>query len=194
MLRCALLIALVAVLTPVFAQIEPAARPFLASTEVARPRFAIRALDYTICLIIHEGEAADAESCVRSAIDFSGRRLLAETESRFGEDEVQTKIVYKGGQARMTGFLKALLAVLSTVTPERTLQVFENPADPIPLRRMINSKTYLFQEGAPVLLSSQRLTRYRLNPNLDDALFTFGNGEAAEATSSGKRAPAKTPR
>lgn len=72
---------------------------------------------------------------------------------------------------------KRLLAFVSEVPPRNLLHVLENPADPVPMRRFISGKVYRLEKGEPKLSSSQRLTRYRLNPTLNDALFTFGEPE-----------------
>lgn len=89
---------------------------------------------------------------------------------------------------------KKLLALVSDVPPEHLMLVLADPAEPVLMRRMLSGSVYWLRGGKPVLAHTQRLTRYRLNPKLADALFTFGNGAAAAATSSGKAAPAKTPR
>ncbi len=87
-----------------------------------------------------------------------------------------------------------LLALVIDVFPEQLMLVLADPVEPVLMRRMLSGSVYWLRGGKPVLAHTQRLTRYRLNPKLEDALFTFGNGEAAAATSSGKRVPAKTPR
>lgn len=69
---------------------------------------------------------------------------------------------------------KKLLAFVGEVPPRKLLHVLENPDDTVPMRRFISGKSYWLENGRPKLFSSQRLTRYRLNPTLDDALFTFG--------------------
>ncbi len=87
-----------------------------------------------------------------------------------------------------------LLALVIDVSPEQLMLVLADPAEPVLMRRMLSGSVYWLRGGKPVLAHTQRLTRYRLNPKLEDALFTFGNGAGAAATSPGKRVPAKTPR
>lgn len=89
---------------------------------------------------------------------------------------------------------KRLLAYIVETPPEHLLHVLANPDEPVLIRRLLSGSVYWLGRGEPVLSHTQRLTRYRLNPKLNDALFTFGSGGGAEATSPGKRAPAKTPR
>lgn len=57
------------------------------------------------------------------------------------------------------------------------LQVYTNPEDPVPYRRFVNSTTYTLKGKTPTLTGKIKVTRYRLNPKLNDALFTFGGPE-----------------
>ena len=100
----------------------------------------------------------------------------------------------KTGMRFVFGGNKELLAYVAEVPPERLLHVLADPDEPVLMRRMLSGSAYWLGRGEPVLIHTQRLTRYRLNPNLSDRLFTFGNAAAAEATLPGKRAPARTPR
>lgn len=257
-----------------FGQIDPAARPFLENVAAARPRVPVRALDYTICYISYE-ESDRTETCVRTAADFVGQRMLMEsrevgkavTEMVYADGQVRqgdsvsgrpgvlpedqaaivkrsfdylAELVRTGGalpdeilRATYDGFRsygkvvsgeqvtadvvaaslytgnitprqttmrfvfrddQKLLALVIDAFSEQLMPVLANPDEPVPMRRMLSGSVYWLRGGGPVLAHTQRLTRYRLNPELADGLFTFGNGAAAEATSPEKRAPARTPR
>ena len=89
---------------------------------------------------------------------------------------------------------KELLAYVVEVPPERLLHLLADPDEPVLMRRMLSGSVYWLGRGKPVLAHTQRLSHYRLNPELSEALFTFGNGAAAAATSPRRTAPAKTPR
>ncbi len=58
------------------------------------------------------------------------------------------------------------------------LQVYSNPEDPSPYRRFMNTTTYSLIKGkTPTLTGKVKVTRYRVNPTLNDTLFTFGEPE-----------------
>ena len=71
------------------------------------------------------------------------------------------------------GKQKQIIAFVTELPPRNMLFVLDNPADTVPMRRFISSKMYWLEDGKPKLSSSQRLTRYRLNPKLSDNLFTL---------------------
>ena len=58
-----------------------------------------------------------------------------------------------------------------------TLQVYTDPKDPVAYRRFMNSATYSLKGKTPTLTGKIKVARYRLNPTLNDALFTFGGPE-----------------
>ena len=87
---------------------------------------------------------------------------------------------------------KKLLALIIEAPPEFLLLVLEDPAEPVLMRRMLSGSVYWLRGGGPVLAHTQRLTGYRLNPELPDA-FTFGSGAGAAKTSPERTAPARTP-
>lgn len=274
MFRCVALGVLLALVTIGFGQIDPAAQPFLESVRPVAPPVPVRSLDYTICYTSYE-EADRTETCVRTAADFAGQRMLM--ESRDGGKTV-TETVSSGGRVRMrdpvsgrptvlpedqaaiirrsfnygaemvrtggalpdeilgatydgfrsygkivsgeqvtaevraasffTGNItprettmrfvfsdeQKLLALVMDVFSEQLMLVLADPAEPVLMRRMLSGSVYWLRGGKPVLAHTQRLTRYRLNPKLGDALFTFGSGVEAEATSLKRTAPARTPR
>ena len=58
-----------------------------------------------------------------------------------------------------------------------TLQVYTDPEDPIPYRRFVNTTIYTLKGKTSTLTGKTGVTRYRLNPALNDAMFTFGGPE-----------------
>lgn len=57
------------------------------------------------------------------------------------------------------------------------LQVYSNPEDPSPYRRFMNTTTYSLKGKTPTLTGKVKVTRYRVNPTLNDTLFTFEEPE-----------------
>lgn len=121
------------------------------------------------------GEQVTAE--VMAAPFFTGNVTPRETTMRFvfGDDQ-------------------KLLAFVTAVFSEQLMLVLTDPAEPVLMRRTLSGSVYRLRGGKPVLAHTQRLTRYRLNPELADDLFTFGSGAGAETTSPRKTAPARTPK
>lgn len=73
-------------------------------------------------------------------------------------------------QGRTTGSVSKI--------PQGTLlQVYTDPEDPSPYHRFMNATTYTPKGQTPTLTGESKVTRYRLNPTLNDALFTFGGPE-----------------
>jgi len=77
--------------------------------------------------------------------------------------EVTTQFIFDG-EGRAIGAV--------TETPQgRILTVYTNPDDPIPYRRFMNAKAYTLDGEKVTLMSETRVTRYRINEPLDEALF-----------------------
>lgn len=64
-------------------------------------------------------------------------------------------------------------SVVKTPQQGTLLQVFTNPEDPVPYRRYANTTLYTLEGKTPTLLGETKITRYRVNPKLNEALFTF---------------------
>ena len=66
---------------------------------------------------------------------------------------------------------RKLLAFVSAVSSRELLHVLANPDDPVPMRRFISGKSYWLENGKTKLFSSQRLTHYRVDGPVGEALF-----------------------
>ena len=64
-------------------------------------------------------------------------------------------------------------SVVKTPQQGTLLQVYTNPEDPVPYRRYADATLYILEGKTPTLLGETKLTRYRVNPELNEALFTF---------------------
>lgn len=64
-------------------------------------------------------------------------------------------------------------SVVKTPQQGTLLQVFTNPEDPVPYRRYANTTLYTLEGKTPTLLGETKITRYRVNPKLNEALFTL---------------------
>ena len=73
-------------------------------------------------------------------------------------------------QGRVTGSV-------SETSQGTLLQVYTDPEDPSPYHHFMNATSYTLEGKTPTLTGETKITRYRLNPTLDDAMFTFGEPE-----------------
>ena len=86
----------------VFGQIDPKAKPFLGSINEAQnitPGATTRTLDYILCSTSHEDNKG--KTCTRTVVDFVNRRMMVEAHSDTDKSE-NFQLIYKNGQATIT--------------------------------------------------------------------------------------------
>lgn len=100
--RIAYAIAILALCSPAFGQIDPKAEPFLDFTDmVQKSAIPMRTADYTLCSTSYGSDETEGEMCTR-IMDFANRRMMSQTTSSKGDEAMTFKMVYANGQATMT--------------------------------------------------------------------------------------------
>jgi len=101
--RIAYAIAILALCSPAFGQIDPKAELFLDFTDmVQKSAIPMRTADYTLCSTSYGSDETEGEMCTRTVMDFANRRMMSQTTSSKGDEAMTSKMVYANGQATMT--------------------------------------------------------------------------------------------